>query len=367
MGDSGEGRLLEVPRVSGIDEVTFLRKLKRLLEEGDFVATYKFALLQALADLSVEKTAEADGTLRLFLRELAEKFIEYYWRQAMPYRGDTALMQNTGGQAAVVNRVAEAHRCYVSLAEARKDARGWRALLGEVANTVEKMPLWKLQTVAGQPDEFLYRQAHFDGQSVTLEPSVAACFRAFHPFIVNMVRGAWVDHLLRIRQNQALIGPEGDLSEFLFGRERRPLDQYRAILREHQSGRCFYCERPVPAREEELDHFIPWSRYSVDLGHNFVFADARCNRFKRDYLAHIEHLSKWNERNLRQAEQLGVMFDRDLLRHDAERTLTVAWWAYEQAELAGARVWVSSDGFEALSPLWKDTLARPQRGSLQRA
>jgi hypothetical protein len=40
--------------VSRIDEVTFLRKLQRLLEEGDFVATYKFALLQALADLSVE-------------------------------------------------------------------------------------------------------------------------------------------------------------------------------------------------------------------------------------------------------------------------------------------------------------------------
>jgi hypothetical protein len=49
--------------VSRIDEVTFLRKLQRLLEEGDFVATYKFALLQALADLSVEKDPEADGTL----------------------------------------------------------------------------------------------------------------------------------------------------------------------------------------------------------------------------------------------------------------------------------------------------------------
>jgi hypothetical protein len=33
-----------------IGEISFLRKLQRLLAEGDFVATYKFALLKALAD-----------------------------------------------------------------------------------------------------------------------------------------------------------------------------------------------------------------------------------------------------------------------------------------------------------------------------
>jgi 5-methylcytosine-specific restriction endonuclease McrA len=223
------------------------------------------------------------------------------------------------------------------------------------------MPLWKLQTVAGQPEEFLYRRDRFNGQSVLLEPGVATCFRAFHSFIVNMVRGAWIDHLLRIQQNQVLVGPQGDLSEFLFGSERRPLDQYRAILRDHQSGRCFYCEQPVRAREEALDHFIPWSRYPVDLGHNFVFADAKCNHHKRDYLAHPEHLAKWDETNLQQAEQLGAMFDDALLRHDAERTRKVAWWAYEQAELAEARVWISSDEFESLGSLWKGML-NPQHG-----
>jgi 5-methylcytosine-specific restriction endonuclease McrA len=347
--------------VSQIDEITFLRKLQRLLEEGDFVATYKFALLQALADLSVEKPTEKNGTLKVSRHELAEKFIEYYWPQARPYRKGLALKQNTGGQASIVNRVAEEHPRYkVSLAAARQDQRGWRRLVGSVANTVKKMPLWKLQTVAGQPDEFLYRRDRFVGQSVILEPGVAACFRTFHPFIVNMVRGAWIDHLLRIQQNQALVGPKGDLSEFLFGSERRPLDRYRAILREHQSGRCFYCDRRVRAREEALDHFIPWSRYPVDLGHNFVFADARCNRQKRDYLAHPRHLAKWGERNIQQAEQLGAMFDDALLRHDAERSRKVAWWAYEQAGLAEARVWISSNEFETLDSLWKDMLETQQ-------
>ena len=48
-----------------IEELQFLRKLQRLLAEGDFVATYKFALLNALADLSLEREPAADGSLRV--------------------------------------------------------------------------------------------------------------------------------------------------------------------------------------------------------------------------------------------------------------------------------------------------------------
>jgi hypothetical protein len=90
----------------------------------------------------------------------------------------------------------------------------------------------------------------------------------------------------------------------------------------------------------------------VDLGHNFVFADAVCNRQKRDYLAHAEHLAKWNEQNLGRAQELADEFDLRLLRHDVERTRKVAYWAYEQAELARSRVWASGNEFSALGSNW---------------
>jgi len=81
-------------------EIKFLRNLQRLLEEGEFVATYKFALLQALADLSVEREFLCDQPLKLPVDAIAEKFVEYYWGQAMPYSPDAdrsgILRQNTG-------------------------------------------------------------------------------------------------------------------------------------------------------------------------------------------------------------------------------------------------------------------------------
>ncbi|NNE33981.1 MAG: HNH endonuclease, partial [Rhodothermales bacterium] len=71
----------------------FLRNLQQLLDEGVFVATYKHALLQSIADLAIERSADDDGSMRLAVLDLAEKFIHYYWRQSAPYRGSDGILK----------------------------------------------------------------------------------------------------------------------------------------------------------------------------------------------------------------------------------------------------------------------------------
>jgi hypothetical protein len=91
-------------------QVQFLRNVQRLLAEGSFVASYKFALLHALADLAVLKGEDSGAPLELTTREIAAKFIELYWRQCRPFQvgGATAglvLQQNTGSQAAIIAQI----------------------------------------------------------------------------------------------------------------------------------------------------------------------------------------------------------------------------------------------------------------------
>lgn len=62
------------------EQVAFLANLQRILGEGSFVATYKHALLLALADLSVELGNDSGAALVIPLTAIAEKFIAYYWR-----------------------------------------------------------------------------------------------------------------------------------------------------------------------------------------------------------------------------------------------------------------------------------------------
>ena len=81
-------------------QLEFLTKLQRILSEGLFIASYKYALLLAFAELSVEKDAATDGTLRIELDELAERFITLYWRQVAPFGGPNLLAQNTAGRRA---------------------------------------------------------------------------------------------------------------------------------------------------------------------------------------------------------------------------------------------------------------------------
>ena len=67
------------------EQIDFLRKLQRLLAVGRFVASYKYALLQVLADLAVITGADSGAPLRLTTREIAETMIARYWRQTAPF------------------------------------------------------------------------------------------------------------------------------------------------------------------------------------------------------------------------------------------------------------------------------------------
>jgi hypothetical protein len=92
------------------EQVRFLRDVQRLLAEGLFVASYKYALLHALADLAVLKGEDSGAPLGLSTRDIAAQFVELYWRQCRPFQaGGVAqglvLQQNTGKQAAIISQI----------------------------------------------------------------------------------------------------------------------------------------------------------------------------------------------------------------------------------------------------------------------
>jgi hypothetical protein len=106
----------------------------------------------------------------------------------------------------------------------------------------------------------------------------------------------------------------------------------------------------------EVDHFIPWSRYPVDLGHNFVLADRRCNNGKRDRLAALPHLERWARRNEDYGAEMAERFDEAVIAHDLGASVRIARWAYGQAEAAGSLVWVRADDLAPLPGDWERAL-----------
>lgn len=337
-------------------QVAFLKNLQRILDEGSFVATYKFALIHALADLAVERGDDSDATLTLPTRDIAERFIHLYWRQVVPFPGAksaTVLRQNTGRPAEVVTYVAEARARYGDTPAAiERSPQEWRRLVTNVNGNLRKMPLWRLQVVGNRVDEFLYKHEK-RGKTITLLPGVAACFRAFHPLVLDLVEGAW-SHFIR-RTNADVLGEQADLRDFLFGSDRSSLGPLRPILTEIQGDRCFYCEARM-RNASDVDHFIPWWRYPTDLGHNFVLAHAECNRRKSDHLAAEPHLERWVQRNRTYAQEMAAAFDLERIRHDLGASERIACWAYGQLAARAGRVWVEGITMVSLGKGWEELL-----------
>jgi hypothetical protein len=341
------------------EQVRFLRDIQRLLAEGLFVASYKFALVHALADLAVLKGDDSGRPLEIETRDIAAKFVELYWRQSRPFPvgGEATglvLQQNTGGQAAIISQVAQAQReCGGSLFRFKQEASGrWSALVAEGDRVVCRMPLWKLQTVGDERLEFLYENLD-RGSRITLKPGVAYCFRAFYELIRDLIEGAWVRFVQKL--NSGKLGNAADLGTFLFGQERASLDAYRPILLDVQAGACLYCKKALTGRTE-VDHFVPWSRYPADLGHNFVLAHDRCNNAKSDYLAAEAHIAAWMRRNDDHRHELHDRLIGAGLPCDPTATVQIARWVYQQTEKANGQVWVADKLLRHLGPGWSHHL-----------
>ena len=74
--------------------IEFIAYIQRMLVEGDFTATYKYALLHAIADVCVESpNVTVNGKLSISLDVLADKLIRLYWNQARPFGGQAHQQQ----------------------------------------------------------------------------------------------------------------------------------------------------------------------------------------------------------------------------------------------------------------------------------
>jgi 5-methylcytosine-specific restriction endonuclease McrA len=156
-------------------------------------------------------------------------------------------------------------------------------------------------------------------------------------------------HLKTNAKNQGILNTDSDLESFLFGTSRETLVQLRPILIDYQHGKCFYCSQNITVNSKaDVDHFIPWKKYSRNLAENLVLSCASCNRSKSDMLAAKDHLENWlltatidSQRN-KEISELGFI-------SDSECNKRIAKWAYRNAAIASTNVWVKKNHYEIIN------------------
>ena len=332
-------------------QLRFLSKLQRVFAEGDFTATYKFALLIALADLAVEHGADNGDELILTTRQIGLRFVSLYWKQSLPYGNGKPgsetgiLIQNSGTQAAVVSSIANfREQTQVQTLIAATNHPSFNSLLSVVAATVSAQPLSYLQNFGGGTDEFIYERAGTG--KIRLKPGVGYCLRRFYPLVQQLSRSHWVSHIKGNRRNTAFLGEADDLEDFLFSTSRQSLQIMGAGLRKLDGAKCFYCGHNLTSAD--VDHFIPFSQYPRDLAHNFVLAHPACNRSKSDTLAALPHLERWLERIVGKSDALVEIGAEAGFVTEPVVARQVGAWAYLNAVDSGSQAWVAASNYSSI-------------------
>lgn len=368
-----QDRVVTTRRESATDGGDFFARLQHLLAEGEFVSTYKFALLLALVRWAVEHAGH-DEREPIDVGALAPYALDLYWPQVLPFVGGHAataaeMRPPYGAAEAPWQGVLAQERAQqrlaiqkLALAARRTGADRWtqlpaavrEPLLRDVRSALREQPLWKLHEVGGDASfRFLYRRGANAGELV-FELGVVAQLAAYSQLVEDVVRGAWLRFVLRC--NPGLVGQGAQVEAFLFPDRRAGLAAWRDALRPVHGDRCFYCTGAI-AGTPDVDHFLPWAKYPRDLGDNFVFAHPACNRQKLDHLAGVVHLRAWRQGLDERGAAIAAACREAGLPHDRGAVLQAAGTLYANAARIGARAFEHGRGLVALEGSWRDALA----------
>ena len=178
---------MSVPPPSEAQQLAFLGNIQRLLEEGQFAATYKYALLVALTDIAVERGRDDGvGAARSRSDWIAQEFVEYFWNHTRPYRSAELFQnKNNARNIALIGMLRRAQLGAETLAIARQGA-GWQPLVRAVAKQISRMPLFKLQTLRSSGKLIFLYEEKLSDDAIDLLPRgdvLPAALLGFHPFV----------------------------------------------------------------------------------------------------------------------------------------------------------------------------------------
>ncbi|MDB4930610.1 MAG: hypothetical protein JWM10_3094 [Myxococcaceae bacterium] len=363
-----KGNYLAAAAPAALDDPAFVEKLLAVLDQGQFTATYKFAVLLALVDLCMERaSAQGAAPSSVTTAQLAGKVLALYWPQATAFRGTDAVLRQGGARAGdakvltLIRAFRERHAPDPSttLPRARASApAAYAALAREVEWTLVEMPLPRTQMLSrggGAEDRFLYEINWSVGEPVSRGAFVRGDFDNVIRFragaaerlvslasvVRPIVQRRWA---AKVAQLNASVVPDARLEEFLFGAGRVSLAPVRAPLIELHDARCFFCDGRL-GREVDVDHFIAWARHPENAVENLVPSHPACNESKSDHLAAAGHVTRWAERLRSRAADLGDIARRAAWEHDPERALAVARVIYLRLR-PEVRLWQAREAFE---------------------
>jgi len=336
-----------------VNDDLLVQRVLEVLNEGDRVATYKLALLLAIIDWVTTNP----GGEQIPTRDLAEIVLAQYFRQVrlFPVAGGEMLnlQQGSNSKLAIVSAANRLAATYPQLSRIdqikTQDQSLYNSAVRDVGATLVGQPIPRLQTVGKTHIPFLYQWNWKTKQALgpikaagedhlSLVPGVREHLVGLGPLLRPIIEQFWV---WDVATWSKIDTQEVELRAHLFGSKRVSFPKKLVSgLGERQAGKCFYCASSI-AKDAEVDHFVPWSKFPNDAIENLVLACKKCNGKKSDYLCVPQFVERWLSRPDEELARIATTSHWDT---DPRRSRAIAANIYGSL-VAGSVVWAGGEDF----------------------
>lgn len=273
-----------------------------IVAKGAKSNTYKFALAKFLLDYSRSKKVISD--YQITYREIAIKFLEYYWFQECKYKFKQDFNKE---KMPVVIRLIQKYcgteyipETYEKYFKDKKDVQ--EKLILEIEQQCFRDVIPRFQPNGEDPFYAHFHQVSTSGRKyipprsdkryITLKYKALSFFKEEYEVLSKVLILEWAKFLEKTNFTPRLISK----IELMKDPKRNSLNKYKKVLLEMER-KCFYCDTSLENAKVHIDHFIPWSYIYEDEIWNLVQACSSCNLIKSDSLAPKECIQKIIDRN----------------------------------------------------------------------
>lgn len=266
---------------------TFLKIISRGIKDN----TYKFSLAKFLLDFA--KKSNLNLKENIPYKDIAEKFLEYYWYQECKYKlKQDFKVKRTPVILSIIRKycgteyIPQSYEKYFKNRVLAKES-----MIREIENKCLHDVIPRFQ------DRYcfeLYIHHHKlsdtgkkfklpskEKRYIEIPLSTQTFLKENYYELSKILIYEWAKFLEKTNFTPRLISKIEELGI----KKRRSLNKYRKILLEIDTTNCFYCNDPVFENDIHIDHFIPWSYIYEDSIWNLVISCSKCNLKKSDNLA----------------------------------------------------------------------------------
>ena len=282
-----------------------MQMFMRILDQGAKDGTYKFALARALVELCGERDAGSARPREISYKELAERFLRYYWRQecvfhirqsfqAKPESLVVRGMRGKWGDRGIrddfdrLDARDKEEVCEQILCNAFGSARSRKGIV---------VPRFQKIKVGPCVEEIqMFYEWDDSEKRITVRDDAFKFLQSHRLILQSAVTHKWARYLERTNGGLPnLIAKVECVGGLPARNSARMREARRALYRD--GAECFYCRCTLDRRAMRLDHVIPWSFIFDDPLWNLVPSCTACSGRKGNALPDCDAYERLVRRN----------------------------------------------------------------------